>query len=304
MRNNAGLKIATKPEIVHISSVLTAILFLMAFPSPAKQSTFGADVQRIAHDIEAQRKTFLFPKVLVIDFPVFSTGVENISSYLADVLSHSLESRLPAGDLIPRAELHDFLFAHQLSPLDLVSVPLASWAADQLGANEIIYGEIIPGEDALKLNLKLVRLGDAKEVANWILSISFTDQLKAQNAKQPDWHFPPDVREFALRCASDRQENDLKAFAKRGGVRPKAIFAPNPAYSEEARKEKLQEVRSYDVFIDEKGRPLLVVPERPVRPEFDDIALKTLADWQFQPATMMGKPVAVCIIVGVNWKLY
>jgi hypothetical protein len=65
------LKIATNPAIVHISLVLTAILSLTALPSPAKQSPCEAYTQRIANDIEAQRKTFLFPKVLAIDFPTF-----------------------------------------------------------------------------------------------------------------------------------------------------------------------------------------------------------------------------------------
>jgi hypothetical protein len=261
-------------------------------------------VGRIASDIEAQRKKFLFPRILVIEFPFSVTGVENLSSYLADDLSHSLQAELPSGTVIPRTQLREFLLSHRFSPTELISISVASWAADNLGANEIIYGEIVPSEDALNLNLRLVRLGDANEAANWSLSLPLTDQLKAQKDIKPAWHLPPDVKELALRCTSDGQESNIKAFIEAGGAMPKVTYAPNPPYPEEARKQKLQGTRSYDVFIDEIGRPVLVVPHIPVKPAFDDIAVETLSKWKIRPATMNGKPVPVCILMEVKWRLY
>jgi hypothetical protein len=44
---------------------------------------------------------------------------------------------------------------------------------------------------------------------------------------------------------------------------------------------------------DAQGSPLLIIPHRPFKSEFDDIAIETIKTWKAQPATMQGKPVAV-----------
>ena len=47
---------------------------------------------QIAKDVIEQKKSFLFPKVSVIDFPLQTAGINALSSFLADdLLSHSLE---------------------------------------------------------------------------------------------------------------------------------------------------------------------------------------------------------------------
>lgn len=285
-------------------AVLTIMILAWAASSLAQQSPFDSYTDKIASDIEAQRKKFLFPRVLVIDFPFSVTGMENLSLYLADDLSHSLESKLPAGTVIPRAQLREFLLSHWLTPTTLSSISDAAWAAEKLGANEMIYGEITASDNALNLNLRLMRLADRKDAANWKLSLLLTDQLKAQKGKKLEWQLPPGAKELALRCASDGAEGNTKLFAEAGGTMPKAIYTPNPPYSNEARKQRLEGTRSYDIFIDKKGHPVLAIPHRPVVPALDDIAVETIAKWKFQPATMNGMPVAVCEVVEVFWRLY
>jgi hypothetical protein len=150
---------------------------------------------------------------LVVDFPVQTAGINALSSFLAEDLSASLEARLPAGIMIPRSKLREFLISQDVSPLNLQSVSIA------------------------------------------------------------------------------------------GGTLLKPTYWPNPPYSEEARKDKLQGSRTYDVFFDAQGNPLLIMPHRPLKPEFDDIAIETIKTRKAQPATMQGKPVAVCATIEMNWRL-
>ncbi len=85
--------------------------------------------------------------------------------------------------MIPRSKLHEFLVAQDVSPLDLQSVFIAFWAADKLGANEIITGEVSPSDEAFDLRLAFLRLGDAKEAAKWNFAVPFNEELRSKAGK-------------------------------------------------------------------------------------------------------------------------
>lgn len=268
------------------------------------QSTLDSLSDRVAKGIEQEKKLSIFPKVVVVDFPNPATGIDALSAYLADQLSTSLEGKLPPGTIIPRRKLADFLGAHRLSPLDLESVFVAYWAADNLGANEILYGGLSLSDSVVALDLKLLRIGTAKEAASWKAPLPTTEEILALRGNALDLTNFPEALKLALRCNSVDHLKVSKAFTSSGGTLPKAIRWANPPYSEEARKNKLSGTRQYDLLIDEMGNIVFAIPHRPLKPEFDDIALQTMKSWKTQPATKDGKPVAVCTVVEVNWRLY
>jgi hypothetical protein len=284
------------------------LLFLiLSFTSPISlsgQSTLDSLSDQVAKAIKKEKKSSIFPKVVVVDFPDSGTGIDALSAYLADQLSTSLEGKLPSGTIMPRQKLIEFLGAHRLSPLDLQSIFVAYWAADNLGANEILYGDMSPSDSAVALDLKLLRIGTAKEAASWKISLSPTEEIVVRRGKALNLPDSPDSLKLALRCNSRGNPTDFEAFIKSGGTLPKPIHWANPPYSEKARKKKLSATRRYDAFIDEQGNLVLVVPHRPLQPEFDEIALQTTKSWKSQPATKDGKPVAVCTVFEVNWRLY
>jgi hypothetical protein len=295
------------PKQIRNSLLWTAtFLFFLTLwlPKPISlnaQSTLDALSDQVATGIQREKNSSVFPKVVVVDFPNPASGIDALSAYLADQLSASLENRLPAGTIIPRKKLVEFLQAYRLSPLDLQSVFIAYWAADNLGANEIRYGEMSPTDSVVGLHLKLLRIATAKEAANWQVALSITEEILARKGKALDLLEARDALKLALHCNSLASS---KAFIKSGGTLPKMIHWPNPPYSEEARKKKLSAKRLYDTFIDDLGNIVLVIPHRPLQPEFDDIALQTMKSWKSQPATKDGKPAAVCTVFEVNWRLY
>jgi periplasmic protein TonB len=90
-----------------------------------------------------------------------------------------------------------------------------------------------------------------------------------------------------------------------GGVSaPRVLFAPDPEYSEEARKAKYQGTVVLWVAIGPDGRPRDIRVQRSLGMGLDEKALEAVKTWRFDPATKDGRPVAVQINVEVNFRLY
>ncbi len=95
------------------------------------------------------------------------------------------------------------------------------------------------------------------------------------------------------------------AFRVGGGVSaPRALFAPDPEYSEEARKAKYQGVCVLWLVVGPDGRPRDIKISRSLGLGLDEKAIEAVRNWKFEPALKDGKPVAVQINVEVNFRLY
>jgi TonB family protein len=84
---------------------------------------------------------------------------------------------------------------------------------------------------------------------------------------------------------------------------PKVIRAPDPEYSEEARKKGIEGTTLLSVVVNEKGFPEVLKIVRGLEGGLDIQALVAVANWQFDPALMAGKPVALLINVQVEFRL-
>jgi TonB family protein len=85
---------------------------------------------------------------------------------------------------------------------------------------------------------------------------------------------------------------------------PRAIFAPDPEYSEEARKAKYQGTVVLWMIVGPDGRPRDIRVARSVGMGLDEKALEAVRTWRFEPARKDGRPVAVQINVEVSFRLY
>jgi protein TonB len=90
-----------------------------------------------------------------------------------------------------------------------------------------------------------------------------------------------------------------------GGVSaPRAIYAPDPEYSEEARKAKYQGTVVLWMIVGPDGRPRDIKVARSVGMGLDEKAIEAVRSWKFEPARKDGQPVAVQINVEVSFRLY
>ena len=96
----------------------------------------------------------------------------------------------------------------------------------------------------------------------------------------------------------------IRIGAAEGG--PKKISGKNPQLSERARSIKTTGgMLIYDATIDEEGRVRNLKLLKPIKggepwPEIERDWRAALTDWRYEPVLVNGKPVSVCLTIGVN----
>jgi periplasmic protein TonB len=90
-----------------------------------------------------------------------------------------------------------------------------------------------------------------------------------------------------------------------GGVSaPQLVFAPDPEFSDEARRAKYQGVCVVSLIVDTQGNPQRVQVVRHLGMGLDEKAVEAVKQYKFKPATLQGKPVPVEVNIEVNFRIY
>jgi protein TonB len=90
-----------------------------------------------------------------------------------------------------------------------------------------------------------------------------------------------------------------------GGVSPpQVLFAPEPEFSEEARKAKVAGNVLVYLQVDTNGRPMNVRVLRGIGMGLDQKALEAVRQYKFKPAMENGHPVIVEMNVEVNFQIF
>jgi TonB family protein len=85
---------------------------------------------------------------------------------------------------------------------------------------------------------------------------------------------------------------------------PRAIYNPDPEYSDEARKAKFQGNVVLSLVVDPLGHVRDIHVARSLGMGLDEKALEAVRKWKFEPGMRDGYPVAVQVNVEVNFRLY
>jgi len=91
---------------------------------------------------------------------------------------------------------------------------------------------------------------------------------------------------------------------KHGVTVPQVIFNPEPSFSDEARKAKVQGVVVLLLVVGKDGRTYDIHVGQSLGMGLDEKAIEAVGRWRFRPATLNGKPVATQIAVEVDFHLY
>jgi TonB family protein len=84
---------------------------------------------------------------------------------------------------------------------------------------------------------------------------------------------------------------------------PVVLHQVQPAYPEEARKNRVQGIVKLAAVIDEKGAVVKVEPIESPDPSLSEAAAAAVKQWTYKPATKKGKPVKVGMTITVNFRL-
>jgi len=85
---------------------------------------------------------------------------------------------------------------------------------------------------------------------------------------------------------------------------PVAIYKPEPAYSEEARKAKYQGTVVLLIVVDAQGNTTEARVVKPLGMGLDEKAVEAVRTWKFKPALRSGVPVPVRVYVEVSFRLF
>ncbi|MGD1102411.1 MAG: energy transducer TonB [Terriglobia bacterium] len=89
-----------------------------------------------------------------------------------------------------------------------------------------------------------------------------------------------------------------------GVSEPIAIYSPEPAYSEEARKAKFGGIVMLWIVVDAQGIVRNVQIAKHLGMGLDEEAVKTVSTWKFKPAMRQGVAVPVQVQVEVSFRLF
>jgi bla regulator protein BlaR1 len=85
---------------------------------------------------------------------------------------------------------------------------------------------------------------------------------------------------------------------------PKLVYAPDPEYSNKARRAKYQGVCVISAIVDEEGKPQHVEVVRHLGMGLEKKAVEAVKEYRFEPAMLHDKPVAVTVNIEVNFRRY
>jgi periplasmic protein TonB len=91
---------------------------------------------------------------------------------------------------------------------------------------------------------------------------------------------------------------------RKGVTVPEVIYNPEPRFSDEARKAKVQGVVVLLVIVGKDGRTYGVRVGQSLGMGLDEKAIEAVGRWRFRPATLNGQPVATQIAVEMDFHLY
>ena len=84
---------------------------------------------------------------------------------------------------------------------------------------------------------------------------------------------------------------------------PVLLWKTEPAYSEEARKAKIQGTVVLYIEIDPRGQAQNIRVRQSIGFGLDERAIESVGHWRFRPAYRNGKPVPAAALVEVNFRL-
>ncbi|HEY6969162.1 MAG TPA: energy transducer TonB [Candidatus Angelobacter sp.] len=147
-----------------------------------------------------------------------------------------------------------------------------------------------PVEFKIRLDHPLNSADDASEILNRVFFLDpQTSDYQLPEYRRPRTFLPAEIYRVA-------PNNGISA--------PRAVYTPDPDYSDEARRRKYQGTVVMNVVVDEAGNVSRISIARPLGLGLDEQAVEKLKIWKFNPAMHNGQPVTVEVSVEVTFNLY
>ena len=126
-----------------------------------------------------------------------------------------------------------------------------------------------------------------------------------KNASPPDEQEPGSLSEPPPNLLQDVADGKLfRVGTGTGIVPPRASSAPDPEYTEDARRERFRGRVLLCVVVGSDGEPRNIWVVRTLGHGLDGTAVEAVKHWKFSPATKNGEPVASVVSIESSFDLY
>jgi TonB family protein len=115
-------------------------------------------------------------------------------------------------------------------------------------------------------------------------------------------HYDPNMAAPLQHWSSNAGPGDLE-HAGHPSV-PKLIYGPEPEFTDQARRKKIQGVVTLRITVSETGEVTDAVVTKGLGYGLDEKAVEGVRRWKFKPALKDGQPISSTVAVEVNFHLY
>jgi TonB family protein len=234
--------------------------------------------------------------ILVTNFSLPDGDTSPYGMQLADELSKELASQNHEIRVIDRGLLQDFL-EKDLIPPKSVNPALVRSIAFALKTRFVVLGTTKrTNDDVVQISARLFDVAD-KNGSGYIAVVNLLAPKSSidLSPSRPFDSLPP--------ITSTASGESIYRAGLDGVSLPRCTYAPNPPYSEEARKLQLSGIILVDAVINSEGKLENVRIVRGLPDGLNDRTIATMKTWRCNPALKDGKPVPTRVQLEVNFNL-
>jgi TonB family protein len=137
----------------------------------------------------------------------------------------------------------------------------------------------------------------------WEQTVNITE-LNLQEPDPSNFSVPADYRIVEVKETLPAPDASGIYHVGKGVSPPQVVSAPDPKYTDEARRAKYGGVAAVSLVVDAQGHPQNVQIIRHLKMGLDEAAVAAVKQYKFKPGTVEGKPVPVEVDIEVNFKIY
>jgi len=234
--------------------------------------------------------------ILVANFTDSSGSTSILGMQLADAVSAQLTAQSKGIHIAGRQLLQSYLEEERIPGKFLNNDDAICWLGKQLGATAVLTGTAEDEGGSVRVRARLDSSGKSK--TGPVEEFSFPDPDSKAHLR-PIEPFPttppvPDSSSVPL----------ILSAGKDGVSAPRCSYCPPANYTDPARVAKLNGIVVLQLTISEQGRMVDAKVVRGLPYGLNESAIRSVRDWQFQPATRNGEPITCMVMMETNFRLY
>jgi TonB family protein len=235
--------------------------------------------------------------ILVADFVLPDGNVSLYGTRLADELSRELASRTTKMWVVDRLRFHEHIIKERV-PINSIDERMTRAFASELQAMFVVLGMTRQTDDgAVQLLARLLYVPDQQ----WG---EFDAQVKLPAPKAISDLSPSELLTPLPPILVTVSGEIVHKSGVDGVSSPTCTYMPNPPYSEEARKSRVNGILIVEAVVNSEGNLESARIVRGMPFGLNKTTMATMKTWKCSPALKDGKPVPTLVSFEVNFRLY